>query len=84
MNFYEITVMSGRLWIQAEDAPHAYQQVHRILGDDAEFKLERITDLQWADAPVEHTGMQAHGGYAPHSHEVRPDHAGVRSQPAKA
>ena len=24
-----------------------------------------------------HTGMRAHGGYAPHSHEVRPDHDGV-------
>lgn len=24
-----------------------------------------------------HTGMEAHDGYVPHSHEVRPDHLGV-------
>ena len=24
-----------------------------------------------------HTGMEAHDGYAPHSHEVRPDHLGI-------
>lgn len=27
-----------------------------------------------------HVGLQAHDGYAPHSHEVRPDHAGVQAQ----
>ena len=31
--------------------------------------------------PVPHTGMMAHGGYAPHSHEVRADHAGVQQFP---
>lgn len=25
----------------------------------------------------QHTGMEAHDGFAPHSHEVRPDHLGV-------
>lgn len=27
--------------------------------------------------PVIHTEMRAHDGWAPHSHEVRPDHRGV-------
>jgi len=27
-----------------------------------------------------HTGMEAHDGYAAHSHEVRPDHRGVQRE----
>lgn len=35
---------------------------------------------------LQHTDMQAHDGYALHSHEVRLDHAGVKTQwpPASA
>ena len=30
--------------------------------------------------PPAHTSMMAHGAYKEHSHEVRPDHAGVPMQ----
>lgn len=29
----------------------------------------------------QHTRMEAHDGYLPHSHEVRPDHLGVHRSP---
>ena len=48
MNFYEITTLSGRFWIQAERASDAYRQAHRLV-PGGEFKLERCTDLQFVE-----------------------------------
>lgn len=46
---------------------------------DRVLDLIRTLERQAAgDEAHLHTGMAAHGGYAMHSHEVRPDHLGVR------
>jgi hypothetical protein len=50
MNFYEITSLSGRFWIQADHAASAFRIARAILGGDDEFKLERCSDLQFVDA----------------------------------
>lgn len=49
MSFYEITSLRGRFWIQADRASSASRIARAILGDD-EFKLERCTDLQFAES----------------------------------
>ncbi len=49
MNFYEITSLRGRFWIQAARASDAYRLAGNILGED-EFALRLDPDLTLAEA----------------------------------
>ena len=46
--------------------------IDRILREAGQEADRLMPPARW------HTSMEAHDGYAPHSHEVRPDHKGVR------
>lgn len=63
-----------------DDTPWTVRDVKPPTTEDGNSRLAAMRAIgqdRHPGYPV-HTGMQSHSGYAEHSHEVRPDHLGVK------